>query len=90
MSEIHICESCTNEASDVIAYKPEPCQCLMCKYKELQAKLQRREEIIAEHEYRWKWLNGSILALSKEGYSEWASVVLAVINKCRYEPLEEK
>ena len=51
----------------------------------LDKRIAELEAKVAEHEYRWKWLNGSILALSKEGYSEWASVVLAVINKCRYE-----
>ena len=52
-------------------------------------RLAELEAKVAEHEYRWKWLNGSILALSKEGYSEWASTVLAVINKCRYEEIQE-
>ena len=48
------------------------------------------EKQVAEHEYRWKWLNRSILALSKEGYTEWASGVLAVINKCRYEEVDDE
>ena len=57
--------------------------CPYCRERKLEA-------TIAEHEQRWRWLSRSILAISGDGYPEWASVVLAVVNKCRYEPLEEK
>mgnify|MGYP001827625255 CR=1 FL=1 len=59
-------------------------------YDDLEDENVALKQQLAEHESRWNWLDRSILALSKEGYSEWASVVLAIINKCRYEPLEEK
>jgi len=61
-----------------------------CARDDFKARIAELEAQLAVHEYRWKWLNGSILEISKEGYSEWASVVLAVINKCRYEALEVK
>ena len=41
-----------------------------------------------EQQVRWEWLTKSVLALSNEGYAEWASVVLALVNKCRHESLE--
>ena len=68
--------------------------CAACEAADDWAAMERRiaelEKQVAEHEYRWKWLNRSILALSKEGYTEWASGVLAVINKCRYEEVDDE
>ena len=58
------------------------------QYADCADKLKAVNAKLEEHERRWKWLTQSILAVSKEGHSEWASVVLAVINKCRYEPFE--
>ena len=56
----------------------------------LEAKLERLEGAHREQQARWDWLTKSVLVLSDEGYTKWASVVLALVNKCRYESLEEE